>query len=243
MRLRNPKDKDEVINSCTFFYNKEEGFSKEQPIHLEIGMGKGDFITRLAELDRDNIYIGIELSPPVLALAVKKLRRYEEDNNIKLDNLYFMSVDAIELSTIFETHQIEKIYLNFSDPWPKKKHAKRRLTSFKFLDEYKKVLKENGQIEFKTDNTLVYFLKPLASEVYGKNDIFALIIILKRLLSKVDFKMMMNEINYEFDKLCGKLSVITVDDVIDKMGFPPNYRDIMYMEQEWYIWERNLLIF
>jgi len=66
--------------------------------------------------------------------------------------------------------------------------------------------------------------------VYGKNDIFALIIILKRLLSNVDFKMMMNEINYEFDKLCGKLSVITVDDVIDKMGFPPNYRDIMYME-------------
>lgn len=66
--------------------------------------------------------------------------------------------------------------------------------------------------------------------VYGKNDIFALIIILKRLLTNVDFKMMMNEINYEFDKLCGKIKTISIDDVIDRMGFPPNYRDIMYME-------------
>ncbi len=66
--------------------------------------------------------------------------------------------------------------------------------------------------------------------IYGKNDIFALIIILKRLLTKVDFKMMMNEINYEFDRLCGKLHVIKIDDVINAMGFPPNYKDIMYME-------------
>jgi len=158
MRTRfNPKAIEQMNEFDRYIKDKEIiqniiSNNKGKKIYLEIGMGKGDFITRLAELDRDNIYIGIELSPPVLALAVKKLRRYEEDNNIKLDNLYFMSVDAIELSTIFETHQIEKIYLNFSDPWPKKKHAKRRLTSFKFLDEYKKVLKENGQIEFKTDN-------------------------------------------------------------------------------------------
>ena len=66
--------------------------------------------------------------------------------------------------------------------------------------------------------------------VYGKNDIFALIIILKRLLTQVDFKMMMNEINYELDRLCGKISTISIDDVLDAMGFPPNYKDIMYME-------------
>lgn len=141
--------------------------NKNKKIYLEIGMGKGDFITRLAELDRDNIYIGIELSPPVLALAVKKLKRYEEDNNIKLDNLYFMSVDAIELSTIFDENQIEKIYLNFSDPWPKKKHAKRRLTSSKFLDEYKKVLKENGRIEFKTDNRGLFEYSLVSMQNYG----------------------------------------------------------------------------
>lgn len=141
--------------------------NKEKKIFLEIGMGKGDFITKLAELDKDNIYIGIELSPPVLALAVKKLKRYEEDNNIRLDNLYFMSVDAIELSTIFEENQIEKIYLNFSDPWPKKKHAKRRLTSSKFLDEYKKVLIANGKIEFKTDNRGLFEYSLVSMQNYG----------------------------------------------------------------------------
>ena len=141
--------------------------NKEKKIFLEIGMGKGKFITKLAELDKDNIYIGIELSPPVLALAVKKLKRYEEDNNIRLDNLYFMSVDAIELSTIFEENQIEKIYLNFSDPWPKKKHAKRRLTSSKFLDEYKKVLIANGKIEFKTDNRGLFEYSLVSMQNYG----------------------------------------------------------------------------
>ncbi len=173
MRTRfNPKAIEQMNEFDRYIKDKEIiqniiSNNKGKKIYLEIGMGKGDFITRLAELDRDNIYIGIELSPPVLALAVKKLRRYEEDNNIKLDNLYFMSVDAIELSTIFETHQIEKIYLNFSDPWPKKKHAKRRLTSFKFLDEYKKVLKENGQIEFKTDNRGLFEYSLVSMQNYG----------------------------------------------------------------------------
>ena len=141
--------------------------NKEKKIYLEIGMGKGDFITKLSELDKDNIYIGIELSPPVLALAVKKLKRYEDENNNRLDNLYFMSVDAIELSNIFLENQIEKIYLNFSDPWPKKKHAKRRLTSPKFLDEYKKILKLNGQIEFKTDNRGLFEYSLVSMQNYG----------------------------------------------------------------------------
>ena len=104
-------------------------------------MGKGDFITELSQLDKDSIFIGVEVSPPVLALAVKKLKRYERENKVKLDNLYFMSFDAIDIASIFESGQIEKIYLNFSDPWPKKKHAKRRLTNEKFLAEYKKGIK------------------------------------------------------------------------------------------------------
>lgn len=141
--------------------------NKDKKVYLEIGMGKGDFITKLSELDKDNIYIGVELSPPILALAVKKLKRYEEDNNIKLNNLYFMSFDAIELSNMFGNNQIERIYLNFSDPWPKKKHAKRRLTNAKFLDEYKKVLKENGQIEFKTDNRGLFEYSIISMQNYG----------------------------------------------------------------------------
>ena len=72
--------------------------NKDKKIYLEIGMGKGEFITKLSELDKDNLYIGVELSPPILAIAVKKLKKYEEENNTRLDNLYFMSFDAIELS-------------------------------------------------------------------------------------------------------------------------------------------------
>lgn len=141
--------------------------NKCKKIYLEIGMGKGDFITQLSLLDQDNVYIGVELSPPVLALAVKKLQRYEEEKNVRIDNLYFMSFDAIEIAQIFEENQIEKIYLNFSDPWPKKKHAKRRLTNEKFLDEYKKVLRANGQIEFKTDNRGLFEYSLVSMQNYG----------------------------------------------------------------------------
>ena len=141
--------------------------NKGKKIYLEIGMGKGDFITQLSLLDQDNLYIGVELSPPVLALAVKKLQRYEEENDVRINNLYFMSFDAIEIAQIFEENQIEKIYLNFSDPWPKKKHAKRRLTNEKFLDEYKKVLRTNGQIEFKTDNRGLFEYSLVSMQNYG----------------------------------------------------------------------------
>ena len=130
-------------------------------------MGKGDFITELSQLDKDSIFIGVEVSPPVLALAVKKLKRYESENKVKLDNLYFMSFDAIDIASIFENGQIEKIYLNFSDPWPKKKHAKRRLTNEKFLAEYKKVLKENGRIEFKTDNRGLFEYSLVSMQNFG----------------------------------------------------------------------------
>lgn len=153
------KDK-ETIQSII---NKNEG----KKVYLEIGMGKGDFITQLCQLDKDNIYIGIEVSPPVLALAIKKLKRYEEDNNIRLDNLYFMSEDAATLNEIFEAHQIERIYLNFSDPWPKKKHTKRRLTHENFLNVYKNILKEHGEIEFKTDNRGLFEYSLVSMQNYG----------------------------------------------------------------------------
>ncbi len=153
------KSKEEIQNIL-----KNNGNKK---VYLEIGMGKGDFITQLSQLDKDSIFIGVEVSLPVLALAVKKLKRYEEENNIKLENLYFMSFDAIDIANIFENGQIEKIYLNFSDPWPKKKHAKRRLTNEKFLAEYKKVLKEHGQIEFKTDNRGLFEYSLVSMQNYG----------------------------------------------------------------------------
>ena len=173
MRTRfNPKAIEQMNAFDRYIKDKEAIQSildknKEKKIFLEIGMGKGDFITSLSQLDKDNIYIGVEVSPPVLALGVKKLQRYEEENNIRIDNLYFMSFDAIELASIFNEGQIEKIYLNFSDPWPKKKHAKRRLTNEKFLEQYKKVLKEHGQIEFKTDNRELFEYSLVSMQNFG----------------------------------------------------------------------------
>lgn len=173
MRTRfNPKAIEEMNEFDRYIKDKDTiqkiiKENKGKKVYLEIGMGKGDFITQLCQLDKDNIYIGIEVSPPVLALAIKKLKRYEDENNVKLDNLYFMSEDAATLSEIFENHQIEKIYLNFSDPWPKKKHTKRRLTHENFLNVYKEILKEHGEIEFKTDNRGLFEYSLVSMQNYG----------------------------------------------------------------------------
>ena len=173
MRTRyNAKAIDELNEFERYIKTKEEiqeiiNENNNKKVYLEIGMGKGDFITELSQLDKDSIFIGVEVSPQVLALAVKKLKRYESENKVKLDNLYFMSFDAIDIASIFENGQIEKIYLNFSDPWPKKKHAKRRLTNEKFLAEYKKVLKENGRIEFKTDNRGLFEYSLVSMQNFG----------------------------------------------------------------------------
>ena len=175
MRTRNnPNAKNELLAEKRFIQDRnmlQEVLSKKEnkgkKIYLEIGMGKGDFISRLASLDLDNIYIGVEISMSVLATAIKKIKAYEEENNIKLDNLYFMSFDAIKLEEYFEKNQVEKLYLNFSDPWPKKKHAKRRLTYKDFLEKYKNVLKTNGVIEFKTDNRLLFEFSLVSMQNFG----------------------------------------------------------------------------
>lgn len=141
--------------------------NKDKKIYLEVGMGKGDFITGMSLLDKENIYIGVELCIPVLCLAIKKLNRYEAEHNIKIDNLYFMSFDAIKLSEYFKTNQVEKLFLNFSDPWPKKKHTKRRLTYHTFLEQFKNVLRKNGIIEFKTDNRGLFEYSLVSMQNFG----------------------------------------------------------------------------
>lgn len=172
MRARfNPKAIEELNVFDRYITQKEDIQkiildNKDKKIFLEIGMGKGEFITQMATLDKDNIYIGVEISPPIIALAVKKLKRYEEENG-RINNLYFMSFDAIDITQYFEKNQIEKIYLNFSDPWPKKKHTKRRLTNERFLKEYEVVLRPNGQIEFKTDNRGLFEYSLVSMQNYG----------------------------------------------------------------------------
>ena len=130
-------------------------------------MGKGDFISNMAKLNPDNVYIGIELSPQVLALAIKKLNRFEEENGLSLKNLYFMSFDALKLLDYFSENQVDVLYLNFSDPWPKKRHTKRRLTYKDFLENYKKVLKKDGIIEFKTDNRGLFEYSLVSMQNFG----------------------------------------------------------------------------
>lgn len=157
MRTRNnPNANEDLLKYEKYIENKEKLQqilkNNKNPINIEIGMGKGDFISRLSHENPDNIYIGIEISKTVLALAAKKINRYEEENNVKLQNLFLMSFDASDICELFEDDQIDKIYLNFSDPWPKKKHEKRRLTHEDFLKLYKKILKKDGIIEIKTDN-------------------------------------------------------------------------------------------
>ena len=159
MRLRNiPGAKDAITESPYVVQNPAECkgkwaqvFTQEQPIHIEVGMGKGRFLMDMAKLHPEINYIGIEMYDSVLLRALQKREKIEEEGE-KLDNLKFMCVDARLLPEIFEKGEIQRIYLNFSDPWPKDRHARRRLTSHEFLDRYDQFLAADGRLEFKTDN-------------------------------------------------------------------------------------------
>lgn len=154
MRLRNIKGADEFIANYPFVIqnpseHKEkwsEVFGNNNPIHIEIGMGKGKFLMELAEKNPQINYIGVERYSSVLLRALQKHQETE------LNNLYFLCIDATLVEDIFQCGEIQKIYLNFSDPWPKDRHAKRRLTSREFLKRYDKILASDGTLEFKTDN-------------------------------------------------------------------------------------------
>lgn len=145
--LENPdlviKGFEEKINNWKKIYNKEK-------IYLEIGMGKGKFIIENALNNKDILFIGLEKEATVLVKALKKAKKLE------LDNLIFLNEDASNIKTIFGNKEIDKIYLNFSDPWPKKRHTKRRLTSESFLMDYKYVLADDALIELKTDNPKLF---------------------------------------------------------------------------------------
>ena len=159
MRLRNIPGADEVLQNSEYVIqnpqqhkgNFAEIFGNNNPIHIEIGMGKGRFITDMAILHPEINYIGIEMYSSVLLRAVQKMNRLAEETFAPA-NLRFLCIDARKLNEIFSPGEIDKIYLNFSDPWPKDRHAKRRLPSKEFLSLYRTFLKKEGTLEFKTDN-------------------------------------------------------------------------------------------
>lgn len=154
MRLRNVKGSRETIAANPYVIKDAEEkkgkwrelFGNDHPIHLEIGMGKGKFLMQLAQDNPDINYIGIEKYSSVLVRALEKREEYEGDN------VYFLRMDAEDIPNIFAEEEIDQIYLNFSDPWPKDRHAKRRLTSKEFFERYNQILKKDGVVIFKTDN-------------------------------------------------------------------------------------------
>lgn len=160
MRLRNVKGCIEYISSHPLVNQEpkkykgrwQDFFGNENPIFVEIGMGKGDFILENAQKYPNINFIGIEKFSNVLLRAVKKIESLEED----LPNLCLLRLDAIELLEVFDTNEIDKIYLNFSDPWLKDRKAKHRLTHRKFLDRYKQILVTEGLVQFKSDNDNLY---------------------------------------------------------------------------------------
>ena len=169
MRLRNLKNKDELINSCSYLINNpkdykgkwnKDVFNNKKPIYIEIGMGKGTFIKEMALSFPDINFIGIEKFDGVVARAINTI-----NENVP-ENLRIIKIDASELDDVFD-HEIENIYLTFSDPWPKKRQAKRRLTSPEFLKVYDNLFKNEKVIIMKTDNIGLYAYSLVSLSEYG----------------------------------------------------------------------------
>ena len=169
MRLRNIPGAREEIQASPYCIQDPASykgrwpalFQNQNPIHIEIGMGKGQFLMNLAKLNPDINFIGIEKFSSVLLRALQKMG---ED---PLPNLFFIRMDAEEIAEIFAYQEVKRIYLNFSDPWPKDRHAKRRLTSRQFLERYRRFLSEDGTVEFKTDNDGLFEFSLLEIEAAG----------------------------------------------------------------------------
>ena len=157
MRLRNIPRAEGTIQAHHAVIKRPEAqrgcwqqvFGNKHPIYIEIGMGKGRFIMEMAKLHPDINFIGIERYSSVLLRAIEK---YDKE----LKNVRFVCMDARCVEDVFAENEVARIYLNFSDPWPKARHAKRRLTSTDFLERYEKILRQGGLLEFKTDNTELF---------------------------------------------------------------------------------------
>jgi len=133
--------------------NWQQVFGNKNPIHIEIGMGKGQFLLNLAIVYPQINFIGIERYSSVL---VRGLERFVMEEYCNLQNVRFICMDAENVREVFAPGEVERVYLNFSDPWPKARHEKRRLTSKEYLKRYEQILVPEGRVEFKTDNTALF---------------------------------------------------------------------------------------
>ena len=174
MRLRKIKNIEEKIKNYSdiivFDAVSKKGkwnsqFKNENPIYLEIGMGKGKFLLEHARLNPNINYIGCELSDSVIYKAAEKAEKAKQEENIT--NLLMINNDACMLNDIFSSGEVSKVYLNFSHPWPKSRHAKRRLTADTFLNVYKNLLGVDGIIEMKTDNRKLFEFSLMKFNEFG----------------------------------------------------------------------------
>ena len=173
MRLKNVKGANEIIVNGTYYVDNpyqykgkwNSYFGNDKPIYLEIGMGKGDFIIENAIRYPDINFIGVEKFDSVIVRAIQK------SNDLELDNLKIIRMDANKLGDVFGK-EIDTIYLNFSDPWPKDRHAKRRLTSSIFLDIYDKIFKDRNRIVMKTDNIDLFNYSLDSLSLYGYDIVY-----------------------------------------------------------------------
>ena len=196
MRLRNVKDKEEILNNCKYLIKNPEEyigkwkslFNNDNPIYIEIGMGNGKFLLENALKYKDINYIGIEKFDSVMAKAIKKIDE-------GLPNLKLIRMNALDIDKVF-SKEIDLIYLNFSDPWPKKRWRDRRLTSKIFLNKYDKIFKGVKKIEMKTDNEelFIYSLETLSSNGYALSDI-------SFDYHKTDADIIMSEYEMRFNKI------------------------------------------
>lgn len=167
MRLRNVKGAKDIIDNCSYIVknykdyrgNYKSLFNNDNPIHIEIGMGKGDFIIGMAKMYPNINFIGIEKYDSVIVRAIEKID--EEITNLKL-----IRMDATEILEVFDK-EIDLIYLNFSDPWPKNRHEHRRLTSENFLTKYDSIFKSHNRIIMKTDNRKLFEYSIISFVNYG----------------------------------------------------------------------------
>lgn len=170
MRMRKKKHREDRLDACshlliediTAYDNKlRDIFGDEKPLHIEIGCGKGKFITELAAKNPDINYIAFEKNLDVLVLASEKI------NKAGLNNVRFVAGDACILEHMNTENEIERIYINFCDPWKKTRQAKRRLTHENFLKIYEKLLADGGEVHFKTDNTKLFEFSLNSFSAYG----------------------------------------------------------------------------
>ena len=170
MRVRNRKGATElleahpqyvILNPADAKGRWQEIFGNDHPIHVEVGSGKGAFVSGMAKANPEINYIGIDIQKSVLSYALDKVLATD------VPNIKLLWVDGSDLTDYFEEGEIDGLYLNFSDPWPKKRHEKRRLTYQSFLATYQQILPENGEIHFKTDNRGLFEYSLVSFSQYG----------------------------------------------------------------------------